>query len=136
ITATYLSLGPVVCPPQPVSPAVLDSRRPASLVWAPGCDSLRLHRRVPTAHARVALRFMNGPVVFWDLSRVQKTTRREDVRTPAVSDRQGQGPEMGAGTCQMRVPAPQKVPILKGEQSLKRNFPFWVELRFRLKQSS
>ncbi|CAI9611962.1 unnamed protein product [Staurois parvus] len=41
----------MVCPPQPVSPAVLYSRRPASSVWAPGCDSLRLHSRVPTAHA-------------------------------------------------------------------------------------
>ncbi|CAI9612812.1 unnamed protein product, partial [Staurois parvus] len=40
----------------------------ASSVWAPGCDSLRLHSRVPTAHARKALRFVNGPVVFWDLS--------------------------------------------------------------------
>ncbi|CAI9593910.1 unnamed protein product, partial [Staurois parvus] len=61
-----------VCVPQPVSPAVLYSRRPASSVWAPGCDSLRLHSRVPTAHARVALLFMNGPVVFWDLSHVPK----------------------------------------------------------------
>ncbi|CAI9550431.1 unnamed protein product, partial [Staurois parvus] len=62
----------VVCPLQPVSPAVLYSRRAASSVWAPGCDSLRLHSRVPTANARVALPFMNGPVVFWDLSRVPK----------------------------------------------------------------
>ncbi|CAI9544989.1 unnamed protein product, partial [Staurois parvus] len=69
------SLGPVVCPPQPVSPAILDSRRPAPSVWAPGCESLLLHSRVPTAHARVALHFMNGPVVFWDLSRVPKDYR-------------------------------------------------------------
>ncbi|CAI9548620.1 unnamed protein product, partial [Staurois parvus] len=61
-----------VCPLQLVSLASQYPRRPASSVWAPGCDSLRLHSRVPTAHARVALRFMNGPVVFWDLSRVPK----------------------------------------------------------------
>ncbi|CAI9593926.1 unnamed protein product, partial [Staurois parvus] len=42
----------------------------ASLVWAPGCDSLRLHSQVPTAHAQEVLRFVNGPVVFGDLSRV------------------------------------------------------------------
>ncbi|CAI9563567.1 unnamed protein product, partial [Staurois parvus] len=42
---------------------------------APGCDSLRLHSRVPTAHVRVVLRFMNGPVVFWDLSRVPQDYR-------------------------------------------------------------
>ncbi|CAI9584515.1 unnamed protein product, partial [Staurois parvus] len=65
----------VVSPPQPVSPAVLYSRRPASSVWAPGCDNLGLHSRVPTVHARVTLRFMNGPVVFWDLSRVPKDYR-------------------------------------------------------------
>ncbi|CAI9564186.1 unnamed protein product, partial [Staurois parvus] len=47
-----------------------------------GCDCLRLHNRVPTVHARVALSFMNGPVVFWDLSRVPKDYRkggREDT---------------------------------------------------------
>ncbi|CAI9562040.1 unnamed protein product, partial [Staurois parvus] len=64
-----------VCPPQPVSPAVLYFRRLASSVWAPGCDSLRLHSRVPTAHARAALCFINGPVIFWDLSRVPKDYR-------------------------------------------------------------
>ncbi|CAI9563037.1 unnamed protein product, partial [Staurois parvus] len=64
-----------VCPPQPVSPAVLYCRRPASSLWAPGCDSLQLHSRVPTVHAQVALRFMNGPVVFWDLSHVPKDYR-------------------------------------------------------------
>ncbi|CAI9557522.1 unnamed protein product, partial [Staurois parvus] len=69
------SLSPVVCPPQLVSPAVLYSRRPASSVWAPGCDSSRLHSRVPTAHERVALRFVNYPVVFWDLSCVPKDYR-------------------------------------------------------------
>ncbi|CAI9543031.1 unnamed protein product [Staurois parvus] len=74
------------CPPQPVSPAVLDSRRPASSVWAPGCDSFQTHHsQVPTAHARVALGFMNGPVVFWDLSRVPKHYR-EGRRTPYASN--------------------------------------------------
>ncbi|CAI9543151.1 unnamed protein product, partial [Staurois parvus] len=84
-TATYLSLSPVVCPPQPVSPAVLDSRRPASSVWTPGCHILRLHSRVPTAHVRAALRFMNGPVVFWDLSRVPEDYR-EGGRTISASN--------------------------------------------------
>ncbi|CAI9586660.1 unnamed protein product [Staurois parvus] len=82
-----------MCPPQPISPAVLDSWRPASSVWAPGCDCLRLHSRVPTAHVRVALLFMNGPVVFWDLSRVPEDYgegRRESTfcfRLPRWSDR-------------------------------------------------
>ncbi|CAI9586766.1 unnamed protein product, partial [Staurois parvus] len=61
-----------VCPLQPILPAVFSPWAPASSVWAPGCESLWLHSRVPTAHARVALRFLNGPVVFWDLSRVPK----------------------------------------------------------------
>ncbi|CAI9559252.1 unnamed protein product [Staurois parvus] len=59
-------------------------------MWAPGCDSLWLHSQVPTAHARVALRFVNGPVVFWDLSCVPKDYR-EGGRTPSASDRLGQG---------------------------------------------
>ncbi|CAI9595422.1 unnamed protein product, partial [Staurois parvus] len=29
-----------------------------------------LHSRVPTAHVREVLRFVNGPIVFWDLSAV------------------------------------------------------------------
>ncbi|CAI9571512.1 unnamed protein product, partial [Staurois parvus] len=66
---------PSVCPLQLVSPAVLYSRRPASSVWAPSCDSLWLHIRVPTAHVRVALRFPNSSVVFWDLSCVPKDYR-------------------------------------------------------------
>ncbi|CAI9565788.1 unnamed protein product, partial [Staurois parvus] len=76
-----------VCPPQLVSPAVLYSRRPASSVWAPGCDCLRLHSWVPTAHARVVLHFVNGPVVFWDLSRVPKDYREEGH----LGDRTGSG---------------------------------------------
>ncbi|CAI9531515.1 unnamed protein product, partial [Staurois parvus] len=74
--------------------------------------SLRFHSRVPTDRAQVALRFMNGPVVFWDLSRVPKDYR-EGGHLPIGP------PEVGAGTCQIRVPAPPrppKVPILNGEQ--------------------
>ncbi|CAI9556890.1 unnamed protein product, partial [Staurois parvus] len=37
--------------------------------------SLQLHSQVPTEHARVALRFLNGPVVFLDLSCVPKDYR-------------------------------------------------------------
>ncbi|CAI9581365.1 unnamed protein product, partial [Staurois parvus] len=48
---------------------------PASSLWAPGCDSLRLHSRIPSAHARVVLCFLNGSVVFGDLSRVPKDYR-------------------------------------------------------------
>ncbi|CAI9547270.1 unnamed protein product, partial [Staurois parvus] len=73
---------PWSCGVSPVSLAVLYSRRPASSVWALGCDSVQLHSRVPTAHVRVALCFLNGPVVFWDLSRVPKDYReggREDA---------------------------------------------------------
>ncbi|CAI9542671.1 unnamed protein product, partial [Staurois parvus] len=56
------------------------SLAPASLVWAPGCDSLWLHSQLPTANAREALRFVNGPVVFWDLSHVPE----DSDRTPKV----------------------------------------------------
>ncbi|CAI9607158.1 unnamed protein product, partial [Staurois parvus] len=70
-TATYLSRSCGVFPAA-ISPAVLDFWRPASSVWVLGCDCLRLYSRVPTANVQVALRFMNGPVVFWDLSRVQE----------------------------------------------------------------
>ncbi|CAI9574484.1 unnamed protein product, partial [Staurois parvus] len=98
----------------------------ASSVWAPGCDSLRLHSRVPTEHAREALRFVNGAVVLWDLSRVPKDYgEREDTfhfRSPRPRTRSGSSSLSNSGT------RPPKVPILNGEQSLKRNFPFWVEL--------
>ncbi|CAI9558230.1 unnamed protein product, partial [Staurois parvus] len=69
------------CPTIPCCPAAARFtgrpvfQAPASSVWAPGCDSLRLHSRVPTAHMRVALSFLNGPVVFWDLSRVPQDFR-------------------------------------------------------------
>ncbi|CAI9586094.1 unnamed protein product, partial [Staurois parvus] len=53
----------------------------ASLLWAPGCDSLWLHGRVPTAHARETLHFVNGPVVFWDLSCVPEDYGEEGGRT-------------------------------------------------------
>ncbi|CAI9580888.1 unnamed protein product [Staurois parvus] len=42
--------------------------------WAPSCDSLWLHSRVPTV--REALHFLNGPVVFSDLSRVPEDYRQ------------------------------------------------------------
>ncbi|CAI9582498.1 unnamed protein product, partial [Staurois parvus] len=44
-SVTYLSLGPVVCPPQFVSPAVLYSRRPASSVWYPNLTGTHSHFR-------------------------------------------------------------------------------------------
>ncbi|CAI9551205.1 unnamed protein product, partial [Staurois parvus] len=127
--ATYLSLGPVVCSPQLVSPAVLYSRRPASSVWAPGCDSLRFHSGVPTAHLQIALRFLNGPVVFWDLSRVPKDYR-EGGRTPSASDRLCD--QTGRRSGYLSNPGTRPPPPLPKaeEQSLMRNFPFWVELRF------
>ncbi|CAI9532955.1 unnamed protein product, partial [Staurois parvus] len=59
---------------------------PSSSVWAPGCDSLRLHSWVPTAHARVALHFVNGPVVFWDLSRVPEDYGEGGGRMTSASD--------------------------------------------------
>ncbi|CAI9532820.1 unnamed protein product [Staurois parvus] len=82
-------------------------------MWAPGCDSLRLHSQVPTEHVREALRFVNGPVVFWDLSRVPEDYRGGGGQRPfpiAVEV----GAELGAGTCQIRVPAPQRCQSLMG----------------------
>ncbi|CAI9561659.1 unnamed protein product [Staurois parvus] len=61
------------------------SLAPASLVWASGCDSLRLHSRVPTVHAREALRFVNGPVVFLDLSCVPADYGERGGRTSFTS---------------------------------------------------
>ncbi|CAI9550432.1 unnamed protein product, partial [Staurois parvus] len=66
----------------------------ASLVWAPSCDRLRLHSRVPTAHAREVLCFVNGLLVFWDLSRVPQDYREDNSS------------EVGVGTCQIWVPTP------------------------------
>ncbi|CAI9568496.1 unnamed protein product, partial [Staurois parvus] len=78
-TATYLSLS--------VSPAACFTGHPVfqeAGIFSVGtsCESLQLDSRVPTAHAREVLHFMNGPVVFWDLSRVPKDYRkggREDT---------------------------------------------------------
>ncbi|CAI9545240.1 unnamed protein product, partial [Staurois parvus] len=107
----------VVCPPQLILPAVLYSRRPASSVWASGCDSLRLHSWVPNAHARVALRFVNGPLVFWDLSHVPKDYR-EGGRTPSVSnclgDRTGSGSGYLSNSDTCSPPAPQRCQLLMG----------------------
>ncbi|CAI9536425.1 unnamed protein product, partial [Staurois parvus] len=84
---TYLSLA--------VLPAAIFSGRPvfpatASSVWTPGCDSLWLHSRVLTAHARVVLHFVNGPAVFWDLSRVPEDYGEGGGRTTSTSDSLGQ----------------------------------------------
>ncbi|CAI9551779.1 unnamed protein product, partial [Staurois parvus] len=68
----------------------------ASSVWAPGCDSLWFHSRVPTAHEREALHFVNGPVVFWDLSCVQEDYG-EGGRTTSASDRLGNRSGGGSG---------------------------------------
>ncbi|CAI9549294.1 unnamed protein product, partial [Staurois parvus] len=105
----------VVCPLQPVSPTALYSRRPTPSVWAPGYDSLRLHIRVPTAHARVVLLYMNGPVVFWGQSRVPKDYR-EGGRTPSASDRIGQGGSGYLSNSGTRSPpcAPQRCQSLMG----------------------
>ncbi|CAI9557985.1 unnamed protein product, partial [Staurois parvus] len=100
----------------------------ASSVWAPDCDSFRLHSRVPTAHARVALRFVNGPVVFWDLSRVPKDYRERGGRTTSASDRLGDNSRRGSGYLSSSGTGSPKVPILNGEWGTKAYFPFWVEL--------
>ncbi|CAI9605253.1 unnamed protein product, partial [Staurois parvus] len=72
-------------------PHRLLSLAPAFLMWAPSCDSLWLQSRVPTAHAREALHFVNSPVVFWDLSHVPedygeggKATPRKWERVPSL----------------------------------------------------
>ncbi|CAI9553929.1 unnamed protein product [Staurois parvus] len=66
---------------RPTSIGCLLSLALASSVWGPGCDSLWLHSRVTTAHARVALRFLNGPVALWDLSRVPQDYEEGGGRT-------------------------------------------------------
>ncbi|CAI9609369.1 unnamed protein product [Staurois parvus] len=58
----------------PASIGHLLSLLPDSSMCAPGCDSLRLHSRVPTAHAREALRFVNGPVVVCGTCHVSHNT--------------------------------------------------------------
>ncbi|CAI9542756.1 unnamed protein product, partial [Staurois parvus] len=73
---------------------------------------------------------MNGPVVFWDLPHVPKDYG-EGGRTPSASDRLGDRTGSGSGYLSNSGTLPPKVPILNlpsGEQSLKLNFPFWVEL--------
>ncbi|CAI9624462.1 unnamed protein product [Staurois parvus] len=37
---------------------------------------------MPTAHVREVLRFVNGPVVFWDLSRVPEDYRERGGQLP------------------------------------------------------
>ncbi|CAI9587114.1 unnamed protein product, partial [Staurois parvus] len=89
----------------------------ATLVWAPGCDSLQLHSQVPTAHAREALRFVNGPVVFWDLSRVPEHYREGGRTTTSASNRLGDRTEVGVVPVKFRyplLPAPQRCQSLMG----------------------
>ncbi|CAI9560593.1 unnamed protein product [Staurois parvus] len=82
-------LGPT-CSSVQCCPYHLLSPVPASLVWAPSCDSLQLHSWVPTAHEREALHFENGPAVFWDLTRRRRlrgggTTPRKWERVPSLT---------------------------------------------------
>ncbi|CAI9581828.1 unnamed protein product, partial [Staurois parvus] len=77
--ATYLSLGPVVCSLQPVSPAVLYSRRPASSLWAPGCE--------PATHCACV---SSVALHEWSCSLLGPVTcpkRLQGGRTPRRSDR-------------------------------------------------
>ncbi|CAI9571983.1 unnamed protein product, partial [Staurois parvus] len=107
---------PWCVPPQPVSPAALYSRRPGIFSVGTGCDSLRLHSRVPTEHVRVAMHFMNGPVVFWDLSRVPKDYREGGHLPFPIA--QANRPEVGAGYLSNSgthsPPTPQRCQSLKG----------------------
>ncbi|CAI9590651.1 unnamed protein product, partial [Staurois parvus] len=124
---------PLTCPSVPQCVSCSPFHRPSCI---PGGRHLQcVHLAVIacgfTAGYPLCMRFMNGPVVFWGLSHFPKDYS-EGGRIPSNHLGQGQS-EVGAGTCQILVPAPPcppKVPILNGEQSLKQNFPFWVELRF------
>ncbi|CAI9548528.1 unnamed protein product [Staurois parvus] len=58
---------------------------------------------------------MNGPVVFWDLSRVPKDYR-EGGRTPSASDRLGDRTRSGSGYLSNSGTRSPKVPILNGER--------------------
>ncbi|CAI9619436.1 unnamed protein product, partial [Staurois parvus] len=97
----------------PVLPAVFSSWAPASSLWATGCDSLRLHSRVPTEHVRVALRFLNGPVVFWDLSLVPKDYR-EGGREDTFHFRSTRRSERKWERVPVKLPAPQRCQSLMG----------------------
>ncbi|CAI9606144.1 unnamed protein product, partial [Staurois parvus] len=101
---------PLTCPSVPRCPRRSPFHQQFwSSVWAPGCDSLRLHSQVPTVHVRVARRFLNGPVVFWDLSRVPQDYKEggeEDnfcFRSPRRSQRKWE-----------RVPVNFGYPLPKG----------------------
>ncbi|CAI9597264.1 unnamed protein product, partial [Staurois parvus] len=56
--------------------------------------------------------------------------RIQGGRTLSVSDRLGDRTGSGSRYLSNSGTRSLKVPILNGEQSLKRNFPLWVELRF------
>ncbi|CAI9586103.1 unnamed protein product, partial [Staurois parvus] len=94
----------------------------ASSVWAADCDSLRLHSWVPTAHAREALRFVNGPVVFWDLSRVPEEYREGGGRTTSTSNRLGDCSGSGSGYLSNLVTRSLPTTPQRG-QSLKAKLP-------------
>lgn len=105
---------------------------PSSLVWAPGCDGLRLHSWVRTAHAQVALCVLNGLAIFFDMS--QGGGRGElPFESPRRPDRKWElwkfwVSKLGTGS----NPPPQKNEMLNVacQESLKRKFHFWVELCF------
>ncbi|CAI9555825.1 unnamed protein product, partial [Staurois parvus] len=75
---------------------------------------MRLHSRVPIVHARVELSFVNGPVVFWDLSRVPKDYR-EGGHLPPRSDRKWEPVKFG-------YPLPC-LPLSKGGAVLQAELP-------------
>lgn len=78
--------------------------------------------------------------VFWDMSVSQKTAGgRKGAELPFTT---AEMVETEVGTCQNRVPSPpplrsSKVPIVQEEQgneSLNWNFPFGVEIHFKLQR--
>ncbi|CAI9574447.1 unnamed protein product, partial [Staurois parvus] len=77
-------------PPQPVLSAVLYSRFLHLRCGHPAVTACSFTAGCPIAHARVELRFVNGPVIFWDLSRVpQDYGGGEGRRTTSTFDRLG-----------------------------------------------
>lgn len=99
----------------------------ASSPWAPDCDLLRLHSRVPTAHVWVTLCIVSGGCSFLGPVSIPEDCSGEGekllFRSTAVL-----GTEVGSrylsklGTCPH--PAPQSASCSRGAG----NVPFWVEL--------
>ncbi|CAI9599558.1 unnamed protein product, partial [Staurois parvus] len=81
---------------------------PASSVWAPGCDSLQLHSQLPSCEKLC----LNGPLVFWDLSRVPEDYG--EGSTTSASDRLGDRSGSGSGYLSNSGTRSPKVPILIG----------------------